>query len=238
MTAVAHATMPGMSTRVLVIEDSEAERAIAEDRLKKAGYVVSTAADGTEGMRRLYELHPDIVLLDIVLPGMDGWKLLEQIRQLTDVPVIMVTGLNSEIERIRGLRGGADDYIGKPYSAPELLARIEAVLRRTASKSALKEVWEDGVVRIDFTASEVTVRGEQVSLTPLEFRLLSTLAEHAGQVLSRDQLLELVWGDPTHRTGDEVKLYIGYLRKKIEANPAKPELVETVRGFGYRYRRR
>ncbi len=236
--AVAHATMTGMSTRVLVIEDSEAERAMAEDRLQKAGYIVSTAADGTEGMRRLYELHPDIVLLDIVLPGIDGWKLLEQIRQLTDVPVIMVTGLNSEIERIRGLRGGADDYIGKPYSAAELLARIEAVLRRTASKSALKEVWEDDVVRIDFTASEVTVRGEQVMLTPLEFRLLATLAEHTGQVLSRDQLLELVWGDPAHRTGDEVKLYIGYLRRKIERDPAKPELIETVRGFGYRYRRR
>ncbi len=225
-------------TRVLVIEDSDLERGMAADRLEKAGYVVSTAADGTEGMRRLYELHPDIVLLDIVLPGMDGWKLLEQIRQLTDVPVIMVTGLNSEIERIRGLRGGADDYIGKPYSAAELLARIEAVLRRTATKSALKEIWEDDAVRIDFTASEVTVRGEIVTLTPLEFRLLATLAEHAGQVLSRDQLLELVWGDPTHRTGDEVKLYIGYLRRKVERDPAKPELIETVRGFGYRYKKR
>jgi DNA-binding response OmpR family regulator len=154
------------------------------------------------------------------------------------VPVIMVTGLNSEIERIRGLRGGADDYIGKPYSAAELLARIEAVLRRTATKSALKEIWEDDVVRIDFTASEVTVRGDTVTLTPLEFRLLATLAEHAGQVLSRDQLLELVWGDPTHRTGDEVKLYIGYLRRKVERDPAKPELIETVRGFGYRYKKR
>jgi DNA-binding response OmpR family regulator len=225
-------------TRVLVIEDSEVERGMAADRLEKAGYVVSTAADGAEGMRRLYELHPDIVLLDIVLPGVDGWKLLEHIRQLTDVPVIMVTGLNSEIERIRGLRGGADDYIGKPYSAAELLARIEAVLRRTATKSALKEIWEDDVVRIDFTASEVTVHGEPVTLTPLEFRLLATLAEHAGQVLSRDQLLELVWGDPTHRTGDEVKLYIGYLRRKVERDPSKPELIETVRGFGYRYKKR
>jgi DNA-binding response OmpR family regulator len=237
--AVAHAKMTGVApTRVLVIEDSELERSMAADRLEKAGHIVSTAADGAEGMRRLYELHPDIVLLDIVLPGMDGWKLLEQIRQLTDVPVIMVTGLNSEIERIRGLRGGADDYIGKPYSAAELLARIEAVLRRTATKSALKEIWEDDVVRIDFTASEVTVRGDTVTLTPLEFRLLATLAEHAGQVLSRDQLLELVWGDPTHRTGDEVKLYIGYLRRKVEKDPAKPELIETVRGFGYRYRKR
>jgi DNA-binding response OmpR family regulator len=236
--AVAHAKMTGVApTRVLVIEDSELERSMAADRLEKAGHIVSTAADGAEGMRRLYELHPDIVLLDIVLPGMDGWKLLEQIRQLTDVPVIMVTGLNSEIERIRGLRGGADDYIGKPYSAAELLARIEAVLRRTATKSALKEIWEDDVVRIDFTASEVTVRGDTVTLTPLEFRLLATLAEHAGQVLSRDQLLELVWGDPTHRTGDEVKLYIGYLRRKVEKDPAKPELIETVRGFGYRYRK-
>jgi Transcriptional regulatory protein, C terminal len=122
--------------------------------------------------------------------------------------------------------------------AAELLARIEAVLRRAASKSSLKEVGEDSVARIDFTASEVIVHGDAVSLTPLEFRLLATLAEHAGQVLSRDQLLELVWGDPSHRTGDEVKLYIGYLRRKIEVDPSKPELIETVRGFGYRHRRR
>jgi two-component system KDP operon response regulator KdpE len=227
-----------MTVRVLLIEDSETERAFASERLERAGYVVSTAPDGNEGVRRLYEARPDVILLDLVMPARDGWQTLELIRQVSDVPVIMLTGSDSELERVRGLKAGADDYIGKPYGAPELLARIEAVLRRTRGKPTVKEVWDDGVVRIDYGATAVTVRGEVVSLTPLEFRLLTTLVEHAGQVLSRDQLLELVWGDANARGGDEVKVYIGYLRKKIEAEPGSPELIETVRGFGYRYVKR
>jgi len=227
-----------VSARVLLIDDSETERAFASERLERAGYSVSTAADGNEGLRRLYDIRPDIVLLDLVMPERDGWETLELIRQVSDVPVIMVTGQDTEIERVRGLKAGADDYIGKPYGAPELLARIEAVLRRTAEKPTMKEVWDDGVVRIDYGASQVTVRAEPVSLTPLEFRLLATLVDHAGQVLSRNQLLELVWGDPHARGSDEVKLYVGYLRRKIERDARTPELIETVRGFGYRYVKR
>ncbi len=227
-----------MSTRVLLIEDSEVERAVTTDRLERAGYVVSTAADGAEGLRRLYDVRPDIVLLDVVMPGPDGWKTLDSIRQVTDVPVLMLTSLDSHIERVRGLKAGADDYIAKPYDAAELLARIEAVLRRTsASAATVKELWDDGVVRIDYGSGEVVVQGRSVTLTPLELRLLATLTEHAGQVLSRDQLLELVWGDADVRSGDEVKLYVGYLRRKIELDPARPELIETVRGFGYRYKK-
>jgi DNA-binding response OmpR family regulator len=226
-----------VTNRVLVVEDSETERAIIADRLERAGYVVSTASSGDEGVRRLYDLRPDIILLDIVMPGLDGWSTLALIRQITNVPVIMLTGLNSEIERVRGLRGGADDYIGKPYGAPELVARVEAVLRRTTTVSTIREIWDDGTVRIDFSAAEVTVRGEAIALTPLEFRLLAALTEHAGQVLSRGQLLELVWGDSSARSDDQVKLYVGYLRRKIERDAAAPELVDTVRGFGYRYRK-
>jgi DNA-binding response OmpR family regulator len=226
-----------MTVRVLVIEDSETERLLIADRLERAGYLVATSPDGRDGVRRLYDVRPDIILLDVVMPELDGWQTLELVRQITDVPVIMLTGLNSEIERVRGLRGGADDYIGKPYGAPELLARVEAVLRRTTKPTTIREVWDDGTVCIDFSAGEVTVRGEQVALTPLEFRLLVALTEHAGQLLSRGQLLQLVWGDAANRSGDEVKLYVGYLRRKIEHDAAAPELVETVRGFGYRYRR-
>lgn len=226
-----------MTSRVLVIEDSETERAIIADRLERAGYLVSTSTNGDEGVRRLYDLRPDIILLDIVMPGLDGWGTLALIRQITNVPVIMLTGLNSEIERVRGLRGGADDYIGKPYGAPELVARVEAVLRRTLSVPTVREIWDDGTVLIDYAAAEVKVRGELVSLTPLEFRLLAALTEHAGQVLSRGQLLELVWGDSSTRSADEVKLYIGYLRRKIERDTSAPELIDTVRGFGYRYRK-
>jgi DNA-binding response OmpR family regulator len=226
-----------MTKRVLVIEDSEVERLFITDRLERAGYLVASCASGDIGLRRLYEFRPDLILLDVVMEGMDGWKALELIRQVTDVPVIMLTGLNSEIERVRGLRGGADDYIGKPFGPAELLARVEAVLRRTTQPTSVKEVWDDGSVRIDFAAGDVHVRGEQVALTPLEFRLLAALTQHSGQILARGQLLELVWGDSSMRSGDEVKLYIGYLRRKIEQDPASPELIETVRGFGYRYRK-
>jgi DNA-binding response OmpR family regulator len=222
--------------RILLIDDSETERAIVASRLEQHGFVVSTAVDGSEGMRKLYDLKPDLIVLDVVMPGIDGWQALQRIREVSDVPVIMLTGRDTELERVRGLRGGADDYIGKPFSASELVARVEAVLRRAQTDREIKDVYDDGEITIDFTAREVKVRGELVALTPLEFRLLTTLTEHAGQVLSRDQLLEHVWGDAFARGGDEVKLYVRYLRIKIERDPAKPELIETVRGFGYRYR--
>jgi DNA-binding response OmpR family regulator len=222
---------------VLVIDDSETVRATVSDRLERGGYSVASAVNGREGLRRLYEIKPDVVLLDVVMPELDGWKTLELIRDVSVVPVIMLTSRDTELERVRGLRGGADDYVGKPFSPAELSARIEAVLRRSGEKVEAKEVYDDGTVCIDFAARSVSVRGEGVSLTPLEFRLLSVLTEHAGQVLSRQQLIDLVWGRAYESSGDPVKIYIGYLRKKIEADPKEPELVETVRGFGYRYSR-
>lgn len=221
-----------MSGTILVIDDSATERAAVEKRLSAAGYTVVTAVDGREGMRRLYETHPDLVLLDIVMPELDGWKTLELIRQVSEVPVIMVTGLDTELERIRGLRAGADDYVGKPFSAGELVARVEAVLRRAGGQSDVREVYDDGVVAIDYGASQVRVRGETVALTPLEYRLLAAFVQHPGQVLSRSQLMELVWGD-SYGTGDQVKIYVGFLRRKLGV----PELIETARGFGYRYRK-
>jgi DNA-binding response OmpR family regulator len=222
--------------RILLIDDSETERAILTSRLEQHGYLVSTASDGAEGMRKIYDLKPDLILLDVVMPGLDGWQALERIREVSDIPVIMLTARDSELERVRGLRGGADDYVAKPFSGPELVARVEAVLRRTTGEREVRQLYDDGEVSIDFAASEVHVRGEPVALTPLEYRLLATLTEHPGQVLSRDQLLELVWGDAFARGGDEVKLYVRYLRVKIERDPAHPSLIETVRGFGYRYR--
>ena len=220
---------------VLVIDDSETIRATVSDRLERGGYTVASAQNGREGLRRLYEIKPDVVLLDVVMPELDGWKTLELIRDVSNVPVIMLTSRDSELERVRGLRSGADDYMGKPFSPAELSARIEAVLRRSGEKLEAKELYDDGTVSIDFAARAVTVRGEPVSLTPLEFRLLAALTEHAGQVLSRQQLIDLVWSRAYESSGDPVKIYIGYLRKKIEEDPGSPRLVETVRGFGSRY---
>src|SRR5262245_31800525 len=175
------------SKTVLVIDDSDTVRAAVSDRLERGGYTVASAENGREGLRRLYEIKPDVVLLDVVMPELDGWKTLELIRDVSDVPVIMLTSRDSEVERVRGLRGGADDYVGKPFSQAELSARIEAVLRRSGQTAEAKELYDDGTVRIDFAARSVTVRGDTVALTPLEFRLLATLTEHTGHVLSRHQ---------------------------------------------------
>ena len=184
---------------VLVIDDSETVRATVSDRLERGGYTVASAPDGHEGLRRLYEVKPDVVLLDVVMPELDGWRTLELIRDVSDVPVIMLTSRDSELERVRGLRSGADDYVGKPFSPAELSARIEAVLRRAGEKTAAKELYDDGTVCIDFAARSVTVRDETVSLTPLEFRLLAALTEHTGQVLSRQQLIDCVGAVRTSR---------------------------------------
>lgn len=222
---------------VLLIDDSETQRVVLTDRLQRLGYVVSSASDGRAGLRELYAKRPDIVLLDVLMPELDGWETLARIREISDVPVIMLTSQDTEIDRVRGLRGGADDYVGKPFSPGELAARIEAVLRRTGERETVRERFDDGVVLIDFGAREVTIRGNQVHLTPLEFRLLVALTEHTGQVLSREQLLDLVWGSTYDVTDDQVKTYIGYLRRKIGDEAVDSQLIETVRGFGYRYRR-
>ena len=222
---------------ILLIDDSETQRVVLTDRLQRLGYVVNSASDGRAGLRELYAKRPDIVLLDVLMPELDGWATLERIREISDVPVIMLTSQDTEIDRVRGLRGGADDYVGKPFSPAELAARVEAVLRRTGERDKVRERFDDGVVMIDFGTRDVTIRNNPVHLTPLEFRLLAALTEHTGQVLSREQLLDLVWGSTYAVTDDQVKTYIGYLRRKIGDEAVGSQLIETVRGFGYRYRR-
>ena len=224
-----------MSFSILVVDDSPTERAIVESRLEQAGYRVFSAESGGTALRTLYAVRPDLIVLDVLMPEFDGWKTLELIRQASDVPVIMLTAETGDIERVRGLRSGADDYLCKPFNPAELTARIEAVLRRTGAGSDIREKYDDGVVCIDIERAEVTVHGAPVRLTPLELRLLQALTEHAGNVLSNDQLLALAWGDNVTAAHDRVKLYIGYLRKKIELDPAEPRLIENVRGYGYRY---
>jgi DNA-binding response OmpR family regulator len=218
--------------KILLVDDSPSERAIVSDRLVRGGYDVVEAEDGKEALRLLFETRPDLVLLDVVMPRLDGWGTLTQIRDVSDVPVIMLTARDSELERVMGLRNGADDYVGKPFGPLELVARVEAVLRRVRAKQELPERYDDGTVTIDFASRGVSVGGEPVSLTPLEFRLLVALTEHADEVLSPRQLLDLVWRADHSGGRDEVKLYVSYLRRKLPGG-----LIETVRGFGYRYRR-
>ena len=206
--------------------------------LRRAGHEVTEAESGRAGLRALHASPPDLVLLDVTMPDLDGWQTLERIRDLTDVPVLMLTGRGEELERVRGLRAGADDYVTKPFGRQELIARVQALLRRSerSRERERAERYADAVVSIDFAQRAVTYAGREVALTPLEFKLLSAFVRHPRQVLSREQLLERVWGDSYGVAGDQVKLYVGYLRRKLDPDAPDSVPIETVRGFGYRYR--
>ncbi len=225
--------------KILVIEDDEDIRMVVVTRLTRAGYETIVAADGKDGLRRFYGDRPDLVVLDIAMPVMDGWQVLERLREVSEVPVLILTAAIQERDKLRGLRSGADDYITKPFSGEELLARVEVALRRASSvgEEADNTGYSDAQITIDFQKHEVFAHGEAVSLSPTEFRLLAALTRSANQVLSQDQLLDQVWGREFVGSLEVVRLYVGYLRRKIERGHEAPALIETVRGFGYRYRR-
>jgi DNA-binding response OmpR family regulator len=224
-------------TRILVVDDDTDIRGLLIELLTRAGFEVDEAADGRAALRRLYDAPPSLVILDVAMPGLDGYETLERIRDLSEVPVIMLTARAEELEKVRGLSGGADDYVAKPFGRQELLARVQALLRRSGGKTDMADVYGDAFVEIDHGQRRVSVQGREVQLTPLEFRLLSSFVSHPNQVLSRDQLLEMVWSDPFGVSGDQVKLYVGYLRKKLAPSAPETTPIETVRGFGYRYRK-
>ena len=226
-----------MKPQVLVVDDEPDVRSLVRVLLDRAGYEPLEARDGREALKQIFLRVPDLVLLDVTMPDLDGWQTLQRIRDVTDVPVIMLTAASTELEKVRGLKAGADDYVTKPFGRQELLARIDAILRRSPDREedAAPQPIDDGLVSIDPVSATVRIRGEQVHLTPLEFRLLHVLVRHSGEVISRERLLDLVWG--TDRAAPEqVKLYVGYLRRKLESVlPSEEVPIETVRGFGYRY---
>jgi DNA-binding response OmpR family regulator len=225
------------AARVLVIDDDDDIRGLVAELLRRAGLSVEEAPDGRAGLRAFHQSPPDLVVLDVSMPELDGWATLERIRDLSDAPVIMLTARGSELERVRGLQAGADDYLVKPFGRQELVARVHALLRRAGGRAERpQETYADELLTIDFVQRAVTFNGRDVSLTPLEFKLLAAFVRHPRQVLSRDQLLELVWGDAYGVSGDQVKLYVGYLRKKLDPENSERVPIETVRGFGYRYK--
>jgi DNA-binding response OmpR family regulator len=223
------------ASRILVVDDDDDIRGLVRTLLERAGHQVSEAADGRAGLRELYQGSPDLVILDVAMPGLDGWATLERIREVTDIPVLMLTARDAELERVRGLKGGADDYVVKPFGRQELVARVDALLRRPRSVGA-PDTYADARLSISFAQRAVRYDERDIGLTPLEYRLLSVFVRHPNQVLSRDQLRELVWGDSLATSRDEVKLYVGYLRRKLEPDSPGTTPIETVRGFGYRYR--
>src|SRR3954449_11213010 len=233
--------MSGMDgARVLVVDDDDTIRMVLRRVVETAGATITEAPTGEDGLRALYDGRPDVVIIDIGLPGLDGWQVLERIRQLTDVPVVMLSAHDDELEKVRALRAGADDYVTKPFGAPELLARLQAQLRRArggGGRGTAEELrpYRDAAIGVDFAHAEATVFDRPVALTPREFRLLAALVGHAGRTLSPEQLLDLAWDDPA---GDprRVKVYVGYLRGKLADAGLDPPPVDTVRGFGYRFR--
>jgi two-component system KDP operon response regulator KdpE len=198
--------------------------------------IVVTAANGNEVMRIFSDEVPDIVLLDVSLPGLSGFEVLRQIRQISDVPVIMLSALGEETDQVQGLALGADDYVVKPFSSLALLARIQAVLRRTQSSSPARSAADfvDGPLTITYRSRRVLVHGRPIHLTPVEFKLLHHLVRNAGHVLTHEALLTRIWGPDALRTHDHLRVYVSRVRSKIE-QAGGPNYIETERGIGYRF---
>ncbi len=230
--------MPDESNRrrILVVDDEERMVRFIRMNLEHDGYQVAEALNGKQAIDKMRDT-PDLVLLDVMMPDLDGFEVLETIRQVSTVPVIMLTAKGEEDDRIRGLELGADDYITKPFSPRELVSRVKAVLRRTegatGSMHGLIEV--DDRLRIDFDRREIWLEGKLVKLRPTEYRLLYHLVQNAGWVVSHDQLLQKVWGYEYRDEPHYVRLYINYLRQKLEKDPADPKYILTERGVGYRF---
>ncbi|MDK2981196.1 MAG: two-component system, OmpR family, alkaline phosphatase synthesis response regulator PhoP [Chloroflexota bacterium] len=220
------------NSKILVIDDEPSIQNVVTAYLRAEGYEYNTADDGPSGLKAFRAFKPDLVVLDIMLPGMDGIEVLSQIRRESDVYVIMLTAKSEEVDKVVGLSVGADDYLTKPFSPRELMARIKAALRRLQKSPAEGErkVLTSARVRIDGGSRRVWVDEKEVELTSLEFDLLSTLAEHHGMVLSREQLLEKAWGYDYFGDLRVVDVHIGHLRQKVGS-----EFIETVRGAGYRF---
>ncbi len=207
--------------------------------LRKEGYDVIPALDGREALERLRDDNFDLVVLDVMLPRMDGFDVCRAIRSRSTVPIIMLTAKTEETDKVLGLELGADDYITKPFSVREFRSRVKAVLRRAAlaqPEAQFEEPIDAGDIYIDFEKRTVTVRGEAARLTYVEFEILAALARAPGRVFSRTMLLERVWGDAAYRDPRTIDVHIRHLREKLEAEPKTPELILTVRGVGYRFR--
>jgi DNA-binding response OmpR family regulator len=223
--------------RILVVDDEERMVRFIRLNLEHDGFQVSEAFNGKQAVQRLRDVNPDLILLDVMMPDLDGFEVLEMIREISNVPVIMLTAKGEEDDRVRGLEKGADDYVTKPFSPRELVSRVRAVLRRTegatGSMHGLIEI--DDRLKIDFDRREVWLEGKIVKLRPTEYRLLFHLVQNAGWVVSHDQLLAKVWGYEYRDEPHYVRLYINYLRQKLEKDAANPKYILTERGVGYRF---
>jgi DNA-binding response OmpR family regulator len=229
--------MEGTMTQklVLLIDDDQTLLELLADHTRSAGYRVLTANNGDDGLKVARTEQPDLVVLDVMMPGMDGWEVITILRDTSFVPIIMLTAKGDEIDKLRGFHLQVDDYVTKPFSFAELIARIRAILARSGRGTQSGPKVVSGFLEIDFTQRRVTISGQLVDLSPTEYRLLEALARYPGRTVPTEQLLEEVWGTEYVGESEHVKHYIWALRKKLENNPGDPHHIITQRGFGYRF---
>ena len=224
----------------MIVDDDPALRQLVANTLRQEGYVPITAADGQEGLRQLYQAHPDLIVLDVIMPTMDGWTVCQRVREVSNVPIIMLTAQGDPEEIVKGLDLGADDYLVKPFEMNVLLARVRANLRRAASEPAIAKksvVYSDDRLMINLEEHRVTVNGEPVRLTPTEFNLLAHLVEAAPRIVPYRELLQNTWGFEYIDDIDYLRVYIWHLRRKLEPNPKSPTYIINELGVGYRFER-
>ena len=220
---------------ILLIDDDETLLELLADHLRMAGYTPLVARHGREGLQRAAAEQPDLIVLDVMMPGMDGWEVCQKLRENTAAPIIMLTAKRQELDKLRGFRLGVDDYVTKPFSFAELTARIGAVLARAQRVAPAGRLITSGDLTIDLDQHRAAVNGQPVELTPTEYRLLALLARHPHRTIPAEQLLAEVWGPEYAGEVQHVKHYIWSLRQKIEADPGDPQHILTERGFGYRF---
>ena len=220
---------------VLIIDDDHTLLDLLGEHLQMAGYVPLLAENGPDGLRASFDRQPDLVVLDVMMPGMDGWEVCERLREMSPVPIIMLTAKGEEVDKLRGFHLGVDDYVTKPFSFAELAARVGAVLARVSHTARSAREVRAGDLVVDFVQRRVLVKGEAIDLTPTEYHLIEILARHAGRPVPTDTLLREVWGPEYVGEPDHVKRYVWALRKKIEVDPGNPQHILTERGFGYRF---
>ena len=227
-----------MKTRILVIDDDVALQRSLSVFLQDLGYEVEMAGKGIDGLRQAFDTKPDLVILDVMLPELDGWEICQRFREMTNIPILFLTALGSEDDVVKGLELGGDDYLVKPVSINVLEARVKALLRRATgrrrSSATISSVMQYQGLFIDLDTCEVKLNDQPLDFSPTEFNLLACLVRHQGRVLSNRFLLNQVWG-PQYSGEDNLRLYISYLRHKIEVDPSKPTLIQTARGIGYRF---
>jgi two-component system KDP operon response regulator KdpE len=231
--------MADSKIRILVIDDHLDLTNMVRDVLEAQGYEVFAANSGERGLELAFTEHPHLILLDVMMPGMDGWETCQRLREMSDVAILMVTARGAEQDVVRGLTLGADDFVRKPFSLDELELRISAILRRTSgtTKQAAAAFYDDGNLKIDLDRRLVLRGGKQLHLTPTEFNLLTYLVKHADHVVAHEQLLTAVWGAEYADDTPVLSVYVRYLREKVEADPRRPVYIHNERGIGYRFAR-